>query len=123
MWSLVGTPGGVRIRLLFCREHQNHHQNCDGRITATVEEHVVQWNPVVLRILSWRREEEKKLKERNLRRRRRNSHCASASARSAGETRPKTGHVTSMLASAVTSPPPKLPNAFIWAYFTKGIGF
>jgi PAS domain-containing protein len=50
---------------------------CDGGITATVEEHVVQWNPVVLRILSWRREEEKKLKERNLRRRRRNSHCAS----------------------------------------------
>jgi hypothetical protein len=26
---------------------------CDGRITATVEKHVVQWNPVVLRILSW----------------------------------------------------------------------
>ena len=75
---------------------------CDGGITATVEEHVVQWNPVVLRILSWRREEEKKLKERNLRRRRRNSHCISASARSAGETRPKTGQVTSMLASAVT---------------------
>jgi len=55
-----------------------------------------------LRILSWRREEEKKLKEKNLRRRRRNSHCASASARSAGETRPKTGHVTSVPASAVT---------------------
>jgi len=59
--------------------------------------------PVVLRILSWRREEEKKLKERNLRRRRRNSHCASACARSAGETRPKTGQVTSMPASAVTN--------------------
>jgi len=53
--------------------------HCDGRITATVEKHVVQWNPVVLRILSWRREEEKKLKERKLRRRRRNSHCASVS--------------------------------------------
>jgi hypothetical protein len=52
---------------------------CDGGITATVEEHVVQWNPVVLRILSWRREEEKKPKERKLRRRRRNSHCASVS--------------------------------------------
>jgi len=48
------------------------------------------------------RKEEKKLKERNLRRRRQNSHCASASARSAGETRPKTGQVTSMPASAVT---------------------
>jgi hypothetical protein len=47
------------------------------------------------------RKEEKKLKERNLRRRRRNSHCASASARLAGETRPKTGQVTSMPASAV----------------------
>jgi len=53
--------------------------HCDGGITATVEKHVVQWNPVVLRILSWRREEEKKLKERKLRRRRRNSHCASVS--------------------------------------------
>jgi hypothetical protein len=89
---------------------------CDGRITATVEEHIVQWNLVVLKILSWRREEEKKLKERNLRRRRRNSHCASASARSAGETRPKTGHVTSVPASAVTSPPSKPPNALIWVY-------
>ena len=49
------------------------------------------------------RKEENKLKERNLRRRRRNSHCISASARSAGETRPKTSHVTSMPASAVTA--------------------
>jgi len=48
------------------------------------------------------REEEKKLKERNLRRRRRNSYCANASARSAGETRPKTGHVTSVPVSAIT---------------------
>jgi hypothetical protein len=37
---------------------------CDGGITATVEEHVVQWNPVVLRILSWReRREEAKREE------------------------------------------------------------
>jgi hypothetical protein len=47
------------------------------------------------------RKEEKKLKERNLRRRRRNSHCTSANAKSTGETKPKTGHVTSMPASAV----------------------
>ena len=64
--------------------------------------HCVQVESSCIENTKLKRIEEKKPKERKLRRRRRNSHCANASARSASETRPKTGHVTSVPASAVT---------------------
>jgi hypothetical protein len=63
---------------------------CGGGITATVEKARSSVKSSCIKNTKLGRKKEKKLKERKLRRRRQNSHCA----RSAGETKPKTGHVT-----------------------------
>jgi hypothetical protein len=39
---------------------------CDGRITATVEKHVVQWNPICIENTKLGKKEEKKPKKRKV---------------------------------------------------------